>query len=45
LYEFLRRRVPTLVQTAIPNAPTTQTPFMPESQLDKDMPIYWLKPN
>ncbi len=45
LYEFLRRRVPALVQTSIPNAPTAQTPFMPESQLDKDMPIYWLKPN
>lgn len=42
LYDFLRRRVPALVQTAIPNAPTSQTPFMPENQLDKDMPIYWL---
>jgi len=42
LYDFLRRRVPVLVQHTIPNAPTTQTPFMPESQLDKAMPIYWL---
>lgn len=42
LYDFLRRRVPALVQHTIQSAPTSQTPFMPESQLDKDMPIYWL---
>ncbi|MFN0015898.1 MAG: caspase family protein [Saprospiraceae bacterium] len=42
LYDFLRRRVPSLVQNTIPNAPTGQTPFMPENQLDKDMPIFWL---
>ena len=42
LYDFLRRRVPGMVQNTIPNAPTGQTPFMPESQLDKNMPIYWL---
>ncbi|MEQ1747029.1 MAG: caspase family protein [Saprospiraceae bacterium] len=42
LYDFLRRRVPSLVQNTIPNAPTGQMPFMPESQLDKEMPIYWL---
>jgi len=42
LYDFLRRRVPVLVQQTIQSAPTSQTPFMPESQLDKNMPIYWL---
>ncbi|MBL7796563.1 MAG: caspase family protein [Saprospiraceae bacterium] len=42
LYDFLRRRVPALVQNTIQNAPTGQTPFMPESQLDKDMPVFWL---
>jgi len=42
LYDFLRRRVPALVQNTIQSAPTSQTPFMPESQLDKNMPIYWL---
>ena len=42
LYEYLRRRVPTLVQGSIPNAPTGQTPFMPESQLDKELPLYYL---
>ncbi|MBX2928006.1 MAG: caspase family protein [Saprospiraceae bacterium] len=43
LYSFLRRRVPDLVKTALPNAPTSQTPFMPENQLDADMPIYLLR--
>jgi len=43
LYSFLRRRVPELVKQAIPNAPTTQTPFMPESQLDADLPIYYIE--
>lgn len=42
LYSFLRRRVPALVQTGIPNAPTSQTPFMPESELDKHLPLYFL---
>ncbi len=42
MYDFLRRRVPALVQNTIQSAPTSQTPFMPESQLDKNMPIYWL---
>jgi uncharacterized caspase-like protein len=43
LYEFLRRRVPELVKQTIPNAPTTQTPFMPESQLDVNLPIYFIE--
>jgi len=42
LYDFLRRRVPDLVQGAVPNAPTGQTPFMPEAQLDKTLPLYFL---
>ena len=42
LYDFLRRRVPDLVKTGIPNAPTSQTPFMPESQLDKNLPLYFI---
>ena len=42
LYEFLRRRVPALVHTGVPNAPTSQTPFMPESELDKNLPLYLL---
>lgn len=45
LYEFLRRRVPALVQTAVPNAPTSQTPFMPESELDKNLPLFFLEGN
>lgn len=40
LYDFLRRRVPNLVKDTIPNAPTGQTPFMPEEQLDRGLPIY-----
>jgi len=43
LYDFLRRRVPTLVQSSVLNAPTSQTPFMPESELDKRLPVYLLK--
>ena len=42
LYDFLRRRVPALVQAGVPNAPTSQTPFMPESQLDKNLPLYFI---
>lgn len=42
LYDFLRRRVPELVKSGVPNAPTGQTPFMPESQLDKNLPVYFL---
>jgi Caspase domain len=45
LYQFLRRRVPHLVQTGVPTAPTAQTPFMPESELDKNLPIYFLESN
>ena len=43
LYEFLRRRVPALVQGGVPNAPTSQTPFMPESELDKNLPLFLLE--
>jgi hypothetical protein len=43
LYRFLRRRVPELVKNDLPNAPTTQTPFMPENQLDADLPIYLIR--
>ena len=43
LYQFLRRRVPALVQNNIPNAPTSQTPFMPEDQLDQNLPVYLLE--
>ncbi len=43
LYSSLRRRVPNLVKQTIPNAPTTQTPFMPETQLDAEMPIYFIE--
>lgn len=43
LYSFLRRRVPELVKQTIPNAPTTQTPFMPENQLDANLPIYLIE--
>lgn len=43
LYDFLRRRVPELVKSGVPNAPTSQTPFMPESQLDKNLPLYLIK--
>jgi uncharacterized caspase-like protein len=43
LYQFLRRRVPALVQSNIPNAPTSQTPFMPEDQLDQNLPVYLLE--
>ena len=42
LYDFLRRRVPELVKSGVPNAPTSQTPFMPESQLDKNLPLYFI---
>ncbi len=43
LYDFLRRRVPAMVKANIPTAPTTQTPFMPESQLDRGLPVFYLK--
>jgi uncharacterized caspase-like protein len=43
LYDFLQRRVPQLVKTAIPNAPTSQAPFMPEDQLDRNMPLYYIQ--
>ncbi|MCC6461210.1 MAG: caspase family protein [Saprospiraceae bacterium] len=43
LYTYLQRRVPGLVNTQVPNAPTSQTPFMPESQLDKDLPLFFLE--
>jgi hypothetical protein len=43
LYDFLQKRVPQLVKSAIPNAPTNQIPFMPESQLDRDMPLFIIK--
>ncbi|MEK7256569.1 MAG: caspase family protein, partial [Bacteroidota bacterium] len=43
LYDFLRRRVPAMVRSAIPSAPTSQTPFMPESQLDRGLPVYYLR--
>ena len=36
LYDYLRRRVPGLVKAQKPNAPTAQTPFMPENQLIKE---------
>lgn len=42
LYDFLRRRVPEMVKSSIPNAPTSQTPFMPENQLDKNLPLYFI---
>lgn len=42
LYDFLQRRVPELVKSKLPNAPTQQVPFMPEEQLDRDMPIFYL---
>lgn len=41
LYDFLQRRVPQMVSKQKTQAPTTQTPFMPESRLSKeDMPVY-----
>lgn len=43
LYDFLQRRVPQLVKSVIPNAPTSQAPFMPEDQLDRGMPIYFIQ--
>jgi hypothetical protein len=43
LYDFIQRRVPQLVKTVIPNAPTSQVPFMPEDQLDRNMPIYFIQ--
>jgi hypothetical protein len=43
LYDFLQKRVPQLVKSAIPNAPTNQIPFMPGSQLDREMPIFLIK--
>lgn len=45
LYDFLRRRVPALVQQVIPNAPTSQIPFMPEQQLERNLPLYLLPTN
>lgn len=43
LYDFLQRRVPQLVKTVIPDAPTSQAPFMPEDQLDRSMPLYFIQ--
>ena len=43
LYDFLQRRVPQLVKSVIPNAPTSQAPFMPEDQLDRGMPLYYIQ--
>lgn len=43
LYAFLRRRVPYMVSQTIPNAPTTQTPYMPENLLDMNMPLFLIK--
>ncbi len=43
LYDFLQRRVPQLVKSVIPNAPTSQAPFMPEDQLDRAMPLYYIQ--
>lgn len=40
LYDFLQRRVPSLVKAEIPNAPTSQIPFMPDNQLDREMPLF-----
>lgn len=42
LYDFLQRRVPTMVKGSLPNAPTSQVPYMPENQLDRDLPVYYL---
>ncbi|MEM9921675.1 MAG: caspase family protein, partial [Bacteroidota bacterium] len=42
VYEFLQRRVPGLVKTQLPNAPTTQVPYMPDNQFDRDLPIFRL---
>ena len=42
LYQYLQRRVPQLVKERKPNAPTTQVPFMPETQLNKEMPLFFL---
>ena len=43
LYDFLQARVPTLVKTELPSAPTAQVPFMPEEQLDRNLPIYFIE--
>lgn len=42
LYDYLQRRVAYLVKSQLPDAPTTQVPFMPDEQLDRNMPIYYL---
>jgi hypothetical protein len=43
LYDYIKKRVPALVKQFKANAPTDQTPFKPESELDEDIPIYEIK--
>lgn len=43
LYSYLKRRVPGLVRKFKPDAPTTQIPFMPDSELNSDIPIFVVK--
>ena len=43
LYDYLQARVPSLVKTQLPSAPTAQVPFMPEEQLDRNLPIYFIE--
>lgn len=41
LYDFLRQRVPNLVKSQKPGAPTAQSPFMPGNDMDaRQIPIY-----
>lgn len=41
LYDFLRQRVPGLVRSQKPGAPTAQSPFMPSNEMDaRQIPIY-----
>lgn len=41
LYQFLQRYVPGLVKKSKVGQ-LTQTPFMPQSQLDKDLPVFYI---
>ncbi len=43
LYDYLQARVPSLVKGQLPSAPTAQVPFMPEEQLDRNLPIYFIE--
>ena len=43
LYDFLKKRVPSMVKSQLPSAPTEQEPFMPEEQLDRGLPIYFIR--